>query len=226
MTFLEKFRQEFSNSGLLRQAFTHRSYHNENPTKSKGHNERLEFLGDAVIDLVLSDYLMKRFPEMNEGNLSKIRASLVNEASLAAIALEMGFDLELRLGRGEAMTGGAKKPRLLASSFEAFVGCLYREQGYQDSYNFLETLFKERIDHMDMSISYETDYKTRLQELVQDKSKKTPSYFVVNEEGPDHDKTFFVEVRLANDILAVGRGKSKKQAEQESAHLALKGLQL
>lgn len=221
MTFIDKFRKEFKNLELLDQSLTHKSYHNEHPGKSSGHNERLEFLGDAVIDLVLSDYLMARFSEMDEGNLSKLRASLVNEKTLSEIALQMGFSESIRLGKGEAQTGGAKKPRLLASAFEAFVGCLYREKGYKEVTPFLVSLFEDRLEKMDLSVSFETDYKTRLQEQVQEKEKKTPRYFVTREEGPDHNKTFFIEVKVGEEVLAVGSGKSKKQAEQDAARNAL-----
>ncbi|MCB0419839.1 MAG: ribonuclease III, partial [Bdellovibrionales bacterium] len=149
------------------------------------------------------------------------RASLVNEKTLAEIAEEMGFSDSIRLGKGEALTGGAKKPRLLASAFEAFVGCLYREKGYNEVTPFLESLFEERLNQMDLSVSFETDYKTRLQEKIQEKVKKTPRYFVTDEEGPDHSKTFYIEVRVDDTVLAVGSGKSKKQAEQDAARVAL-----
>jgi ribonuclease-3 len=226
MTFIEKFRAEFRNRELLDQAITHKSFHNENPRTSNGHNERLEFLGDAVIDLALSDYLMGRFPEMSEGNLSKVRASLVNEQALAQVALDMGFDRALRLGKGEAATGGARKPRLMASAFEAFVGCLYKEMGYLECSKFLAELFSVKVDELDLSVSYATDYKTRLQEVMQEKKRITPTYKVIKEEGPDHDKLFHVEVCLEERALALGCGKSKKQAEQHSAMVALNEVEL
>ncbi len=224
MTLQEKLGYEFKDPDLLARALTHKSFHNENSTVSKGDNERLEFLGDAVLDLVLSDLLMKRFPDLTEGDLSKIRASLVNEAVLAELALEFGLDGQLRLGRGEILTGGASKPRILASSIEALIGCFYLDAGFTDCQLWVERLFEPRLVALDLTRHFATDYKTRLQEFSQEKHKAVPLYVVIKEEGPDHEKTFFVEVRIGDQLLGSGQGKSKKLAEQESARRALEGL--
>jgi ribonuclease-3 len=221
MTLSEKLRHRFSDEGLLTQALTHKSFHNESNGGSTGHNERLEFLGDAVLDLVLSDLLMRRFPELPEGDLSKIRASFVNEAILAQIALELGMDKELRLGRGEVLTGGAAKPRILSSGLEAVIGALYLDGGFATACEWVSQLFVGRIETLDLTLHFATDYKTRLQELVQEKFREAPRYAVIGAEGPDHEKTFHVEVRVGNNVIATGKGKSKKTAEQEAARLAL-----
>ncbi|MCC7405008.1 MAG: ribonuclease III [Bdellovibrionales bacterium] len=221
MTLSEKLRHRFSDEGLLTQALTHKSFHNESNGNSTGHNERLEYLGDAVLDLVLSDLLMRRFPELPEGDLSKIRASFVNETILAQISLELGLDQELRLGRGEVLTGGAAKPRILASGLEAVIGALYMDAGFTVAFEWVAQLFVGRIETLDLSLHFATDYKTRLQELVQEKFREAPRYAVIGAEGPDHEKTFHVEVRVGTNVVASGKGKSKKTAEQEAARLAL-----
>ncbi|MCB0364549.1 MAG: ribonuclease III [Bdellovibrionaceae bacterium] len=224
MTLQEKLGHRFQNESLLVQALTHKSFHNENGESSPGHNERLEFLGDAVLDLVLSDLLMQRFPELPEGDLSKIRASFVNEAVLAQMAQEFGLDQYMRLGRGEILTGGAAKPRILASALEAIIGAYYQDAGFQPSYEWISQLFGSRIDNLDLSLHFATDYKTRLQELVQERHKEAPRYAVTKSEGPDHEKTFYVDVRIGERVVASGQGRSKKSAEQEAARVALESL--
>lgn len=214
----------FNNENLREQALTHKSFLNESANRALGHNERLEFLGDAVLDLVLSDYLMHRFPELNEGDLSKVRAGLVNEATLAKVAVELNLQFELKLGKGEQQSGGSLKPRLLASVFEALVGAFYLDAGFEKVKEFIFATFKNRIEAVNPDQHFETDYKTRLQEILQERFRRTPQYVVVDQEGPDHNKVFHVEVRLDTKTLAMGAGKSKKQAEQEAAQMALKGL--
>lgn len=207
---------------LLEQALTHKSFRNENPAVASGDNERLEFLGDAVLDLALSEYLMERFSADQEGSLSKKRASLVNEEELAAIAREIGVDTHLRLGKGERQTGGLQKPRILASALEAVLGSIFLDQGYTAARNTVVRLFEPRMEIFGKgSADFARDFKTRLQELVQEKFRQTPTYHVVREEGPDHDKVFEVSVRLEARALAAGTGRSKKSAEQEAARLAL-----
>lgn len=214
--------RDFRDPSLLKQSLTHRSFHNENPSESDGHNERLEFLGDAVLDLALSDLLMRHFPGQPEGDLSKYRASLVNESELAAIALELKFDQLMRLGRGELNTGGSQKPRLLASVFEAYVGALYLDSGFQKAYEFLREVFTPRFAAL-ATDGRDRDFKTRLQERAQEQHRQTPTYELVQEEGPDHNKSFVVSVKLGSQELATGKGRSKKQAEQEAARRALEG---
>jgi len=211
----------FKNAELLSQALTHKSFHNENGADSVGHNERLEFLGDAVLDLALSDDLMLRFPQLSEGELSKIRASLVNEIALAEVAKGLELDQVLRLGRGEQQTGGAEKPRLLASGFEALVGAIYRDSDFSTVATWLRTVFAAKIDSLDLVEHYKTDYKTRLQEKAQEKHRQIPQYELEKEEGPDHDKTFYVILKISGEEIARGSGRTKKQAEQDAARVAL-----
>ncbi len=219
MTLLNQMGYTFKNPDLLELALTHKSFHNENVATITGNNERLEFLGDAVLDLVVSEILMKRFPTLSEGDLSKMRASLVNESVLAESAKELGLDRELRLGKGEVLTGGAQKPRLLASGMEALIGACYLDGGYDSVFYWLEIHLENKINNLDLNLHFATDYKTRLQEWAQQKEKTTPYYEVLSETGPDHEKIFLVEVRLGNRVLGTGRGKNKKSAEQEAARL-------
>lgn len=221
MTLEESLGYVFNDKALLEQALTHKSYFNENSSSSCGHNECLEFLGDAVIDLVLSDLLMIAHPQLKEGQLSKARASLVNETTLAVIAKNYVLNKELRLGKGEQASGGANKPRLLASAFEALVGALYKDAGFLKCHELLKSVFEKFIAEINMDNHFESDYKTRLQEVTQEKLKKTPEYILVEELGPDHQKVFNVEVRLGNRVLALGEGKSKKAAEQAAAKKGL-----
>jgi ribonuclease-3 len=224
-TFEQKIGYAFANPALLEQAFTHKSYQNERQLDlTSTHNERLEFLGDAVLDLALSDYLMRVFPEANEGELSKIRASLVNESILAEVAKAYDMSQRLRLGKGEILTKGAEKPRLLASCFEAVMGALYLDAGFDRVNAFVEDVFKDFVANLDPKNGYVSDFKTRLQEVTQEKFKKTPVYCILGETGPDHDKIFKVEVQVQKDLVFEGEGKSKKQAEQAAAEKAIKEL--
>lgn len=208
------------------QAMTHRSFHHEEAAGSSvGHNEKLEFLGDAVLDLALSDQLMGHFAHLDEGSLSRIRASLVNEKVLAEIALELGMDERLRLGRGELQTGGAKKPRLLSSAFEAYLGAVYLDGGFEVAKELVQGLFAKRLKLIDPQGFFDEDYKTRLQELLQERFRLTPRYELVSEQGPAHDRLFQVAVIFQDQALAKGQGRSKKQAEQEAARAALQVIQ-
>lgn len=220
-----KIGHSFHEISKLEQALTHKSFANEQsggqPTVDFD-NERLEFLGDAVLDLALSDLLMTHFPTDPEGSLSKKRASLVNEESLAKLARELGLDQALRLGKGEAKTGGLQKPRLLASSFEAVLGAVYLDGNYVSAKSVVERVFGESLKQFNYSdVDFVSDFKTRLQERIQEARKSTPTYHVESEQGPDHDKIFEVSVRLGDEILAKGQGRSKKAAEQDAARKAL-----
>lgn len=219
----EKLGYTFKNADLLLKALTHKSYYNENPNKSPSHNERLEFLGDAVLDLALSDYLMSCFPDLTEGELSKIRASLVNENTLAEVAMEREIDKHILLGKGETLSGGAAKPRLLASTLEAVIGALYQDGGFATADAIIRQIFASRIEALDLEIHFKSDYKTRLQEKMQEILKQTPVYELEREEGPDHAKMFFVVLKIDQKIIARGAGRSKKQAEQVAAREALAG---
>ncbi len=214
-------RSLFANANLFEQAVTHRSFHNENTKESHGHNERLEFLGDAVLDLAVSDLLYNDLNQATEGDLSKLRASLVNEAALCEISTELDIGPLLKLGKGETQTGGTTKPRLLASALEAIIGALYVDKGYIEASQFIGNIFRHRIETLDLAIFFKEDYKTRLQEKLQEQKKKTPHYELIKEEGPDHEKVFHVGVVVGTHTLAVGTGRSKKQAEQDAAQKAL-----
>ncbi len=210
----------FSNSDLLTQALTHKSFKNEDAATSAD-NEKLEFLGDAVLDLALSQYLMNQFPLDDEGALSKKRASLVNEESLSQLAGEIGLANYLRLGKGELRTGGLLKPRLLASSFEAIIGAVFVDGGYAKAVEIVERLFSAKISQIANAPDFASDFKTRLQERAQELYRTTPKYQVDAETGPDHDKKFEISVWVNEAQIAKGEGRSKKAAEQEAAKVAL-----
>lgn len=214
----------FKSQDLLRQALTHKSYHNEHTKKSPGHNERLEFLGDAVLDLSLSTELMKRFSEFSEGELSKARASLVNEKALSELATEIKLDQFLYLGKGETQTGGAMKPRLLACAVEALLGAVFLDSNYENANEITLRLYKSRLENFDTEVHFKSDYKTRLQEKLQGEHKQSPVYELEKEIGPDHDKVFHVILKISDQIVSRGAGRSKKQAEQEAAKLAWESL--
>lgn len=207
----------FLDERLLRQALTHRSYVNECEDASVRDNERLEFLGDAVIDLVLSAALMEVYPEAREGELSKMRAALVSEEALADKARALGLGGALRLGRGEEISGGRGKPSLLSDAFEAVVAAVYIDAGIEAARQVLLRLFSFE----DLDVLTRADPKTELQQLVQGLEHKTPTYRLVATSGPDHDKEFLVELKVEDRVLARGRGRTKKDAEQDAARIAL-----
>lgn len=218
----------FARLDLLELALTHKSYSNEQSggaSTVQTDNERLEFLGDAVLDLALSDILMNRFESDPEGALSKKRASLVNEETLSKLALELKLETCLRVGKGEAKTGGLQKPRILASAVEAILGAVYLDAGYDIAKSVVSRIFDTRLSGLGTAgVDFESDFKTRLQERAQEIRKNTPTYSVESESGPDHDKTFEVAVRLEGEVLATGHGRSKKAAEQDAAKKALERL--
>lgn len=224
----EKLNYKFKNKNLLTQALTHKSYDYEvGESKSEGdprHNEKLEFLGDAVLDLALSDLLMLSYPQFSEGHLSKMRASLVNESLLADMARELNMSECLLLGKGENRSGGAQKPRLLASAFEALLGAIYLDSGFVVAKEVISKIFASQIENLDMDVFYATDYKTRLQELSQKLWKTTPVYIVLQASGPDHDKSFEVTIEISGARKGQAWGKSKKLAEQNAARCVLESL--
>ena len=211
---------EFSERTLLLEALTHRSYVNETNDVSVKDNERLEFLGDAVIDLIVSTELLRRFPYAREGTLSRIRASMVNENGLAKIAATLNLGEALRLGRGESLSGGRERASLQADAYEAIIAAVYLDGGFEKARAILERHF-QYPDELDFAAF---DAKTSLQELVQAKLHVTPHYRVLNEEGPDHDKIFTVAVICGADTLSQGTGRTKKDAEQDAAAKALSSL--
>jgi ribonuclease-3 len=205
----------FSDVSLLVRALTHVSY---DRTNSADHNEVLEFLGDAVLGLAISDLLIRHFPERNEGDLSKMRAALVNSTALAEKAAMLSLGPSLRLGKGEERSGGRDKPSILAGAFEALLGAVYRDGGYEPTRRMIERYFGPDIKERKLG---QQDYKTRLQEISQMLFHAPPSYRLVSESGPDHDKLFVTEIAVGGKVLGKGRGKTKKQAEQEAAKEAL-----
>lgn len=206
---------------LLERALTHRSYANEN--RLSEHNERMEFLGDSVLNLVVSEQLMNALPGSSEGDLSRIRAAVVSEPSLAAVAREIDLGNYLLLGRGEEQTGGRDKDSLLADSLEALVASIYLDGGIEYAGEFITRFFDETIRKA-QTIGGTSDYKTEVQELCQERLKTLPGYTVVSESGPDHQKQFEVELSVRGEVYGRGAGKSKKEAEQRAAKEALEKL--
>lgn len=210
------------NQDLLSLAFTHRSYLNEN-ADIKEHNERLEFLGDAVLELATSEFLYKKFPLIPEGELTAYRAALVKTTSLANVATKLGFGTQLKLSKGEEMSGGRQNSSLLADTFEAVVGAIYLDQGFGPAVTFLATHLFPEIDRI-IDQKLFKDFKSSLQEYVQAHGSSSPEYKVIDETGPDHSKIFTIEVRVDNKQVATGSGKSKQEAQQQAAKCALEKL--
>jgi ribonuclease III len=220
--FQEKIGIFFINEKLLIQAFTHSSYVNEHRKRPHEDNERLEFLGDAVLELTISQYLFKKFPNMSEGELTKLRASIVCEPSLVKFANTLSFGELVLLGRGEELTGGRTRPALLADVFEAFIGALYLDQGMEAVIQFLEKTIFPKIN--EGAFSHVMDYKSQLQELVQRDGIGVIEYKILQEKGPAHNKEFVSRVSLNGEELGIGVGRSKKEAEQQAAQMALEKL--
>ena len=206
---------------LIHQAFVHSSYYNENPGTVPGHNERLEFYGDAVIGLTVSRMLYDRFPNEDEGFLTARRAALVNRMALAAMALDLGFDRYLRLGRGEADAGGATRPSVLAGCFEALAGALSLSEGTDLTEEILARLFEPQVDALAEMAGAPKSAKSRLQEWTQRHHGIKPVYHLASTTGPPHDQRFLVEVMLDGRGLASGSGSSRQRAEEEAAEAAL-----
>lgn len=209
----------FNHADRLTAALRHSSFVNEQPQTDITSNERLEFLGDAVLNLAISHLLMKRYPDQAEGELSRNRAHLVNETQLATIAREIDLGPHLLLGKGEALTDGREKNSILADATEAVIAAIYLDGGFDAAFRFVEYQFRERFSSA-TPMGYETDYKSRLQERVQSTYRQVPRYQVVDERGPDHQKTFRVRMTVAG-FVAEGDGKSKKIAEQAAAREGL-----
>ena len=210
----------FKNRELLSEAFRHPSYVYEKDDPGVSDNQRLEFLGDAVINLAISHLLMESFPEMKEGDLSKYRASLVSESGLHFIARELELGDYLLLGKGEERTNGRKKPSILTDALEALIGAIYLDSGFTDALRVIEGIFSPLLNRIGLDGSI-NDFKTELQEYSQEAFQSTPEYRLEKETGPDHNKTFYVAVYLKGNVLGRGEGKSKKEAEQRAAKEAL-----
>ena len=213
----------FRDPTLLDQALTHKSYVNEAKHKHLKHNERLEFLGDAVLTLVMSEHLAALFPESTEGDLSKLKARLVSEVSLATASRRLDLGALLQLGRGEELTQGREKPSILANTLEAVVAAIYLDAGLEVARKFVLRIFASEFqDVQEVGGSAALhDYKTRLQEWCQKEYDTLPHYAIVRETGPDHQKTFEVQLTVRGDVLGVGMGRTKKEAEQMAAKQAL-----
>lgn len=220
--FQKRVNIQFNNEKLLKQAFTHSSYVNEHRKKPHEDNERLEFLGDAVLELSVSQYLYKKYPLMSEGELTKLRAAIVCEPSLVVFANELSFGEAVLLGKGEEMTGGRTRPALLADVFEAFIGALYLDQGLAPAVDFLEKYVFPKIDAG--AFSHVMDFKSQLQEYIQRDGLGTLEYKILAERGPAHSREFVSQVLLNHDMLGEGSGRSKKEAEQHAAQMALSKL--
>jgi len=213
---------QFNDSKLLRQALTHSSYANEMHSKKYPDNERLEFLGDAVLELVSSEYLFKENPNMPEGELTKFRASIVCEPTLALCTKDIDLGKYLFLGKGEDMTGGRLRKSVLSDALEAVIGAIYLDGGFEAARDFVHRFILVDIEHKKLF----HDSKTILQEFVQGKYKEELYYVLVKEEGPDHSKRFMVEAKLGERVVGHGIGQTKKAAEQEAAYEALLKLQV
>ncbi|UOQ43083.1 ribonuclease III [Halobacillus salinarum] len=209
----------FNELSLLEQAFTHSSYVNEHRKKDREDNERLEFLGDAVLELGVSQYLYREFPDMAEGELTKFRASIVCEVSLVKFANELNFQDYILLGKGEEMTGGRSRPALLADVFEAFIGALYLDQGFDQVILFLEKYVYPKIKKG--AFSHAMDFKSQLQEFIQRDNHSKIEYEIVEERGPAHSREFIAHVRIKEETAGIGIGRTKKEAEQKAAQQAL-----
>lgn len=222
---LEEFEQiigvNFKNKNTITQAFTHRSYLNENRGIKGGHNERLEFLGDAVLELVITHYLYEKYPEKNEGDLTSIRSALVNAQTCAQVATDIKVNDFLLLSKGEAKDTGRARQYILANALEAIIGAIYVDQGYQEAEKFIIkhiAPLTEKIVEEELWV----DAKSKFQEKAQEKVGITPTYQTLKEIGPDHDKKFTVGVFTGKTMIATGEGDSKQEAEQSAARAALK----
>ncbi len=211
----------FKDKNLLKQAFIHRSYINENPSSNLSHNERLEFLGDAVLELIVTDFLYKKYPNYTEGELTAIRSALVNAIIISEVALKIGMNDYLLLSKGEAKDNGKARQYILANTYEAYIGAVYLDQGYNIVNKFV---IANLLPHTEEIVSKKLwrDAKSLVQEKVQEFVGVTPIYKVLHESGPDHDKHFTVGIFFGSNLVAEGKGKSKQEAEQKAAEMALK----
>jgi ribonuclease-3 len=217
----KKINIKFNDLELLKKAFVHRSYINENKNSKLEHNERLEFLGDAVLELVITDFLFKRFADKDEGVMTSYRSALVNADTCSKIATDLDVNDFLLLSKGEAKDTGKARQYILANALEAIIGAIYLDQGYDMAKVFIEKYFTTLIDKI-MEEGLHIDAKSLFQEKAQDIDGVTPIYKTIKETGPDHEKVFTVALFVGNDEVSVGVGRSKQDAEQEAARKALK----
>ncbi len=216
--FQESLNIGFRDPAILNQAFTHSSFVNENNLGKNGSNERLEYLGDAVLGIITSEHLFKKYPDYDEGSLTKIKSVLVSKPILAGVSMKLGFGKYVLMGKGEAGTGGRNRDSTLANVFEAVLGAYFIDSGLEQVREFLVRSFLHNIDSKQAEAD---DYKSRLQEVMQAKYKKRPSYAIAGHFGPEHQKTFIVKAMFKGRMLGKGKGNSKKEAEQPAAKNAL-----
>ncbi|MDF2542027.1 MAG: hypothetical protein K0S47_1745 [Herbinix sp.] len=217
----EKIKYHFTDASLLNRALTHSSYANEMRMSKENNNERLEFLGDAVLELVTSEYVYKEYAELSEGDLTKLRASMVCEQTLSSCARDLILGDHLLLGKGEDATGGRERDSILSDSLEAIIGAIYLDGGFTNAKEFVTRSILSNIK--DKVLFF--DSKTILQEIIQTNNTQKIRYKLISEDGPDHNKTFTVAVYLGNDKIGIGTGRTKKAAEQEAAYQAILTLQ-
>lgn len=210
----------FVDKQLLLSAVTHRSYLNEHREATWEHNERLEFLGDAVLELVVTDYLYRTYPEKPEGELTAVRAALVNTVSLSATSEKLGVNPYLLMSKGEAKDEGRARQYILANVFESCVGAMYLDQGYEVAKDFIARSLFHKTDEIVRKRLWQ-DPKSRFQEMAQEHASVTPTYTLLGQDGPDHDRVFTIGVYLRHEKIAEGKGRSKQEAEQEAAEKAI-----
>ena len=218
--FQTKIGHAFKNKSLIETAFTHRSFLNENRAEGREHNERLEFLGDAVLELVVTEFLFAKYPQKPEGDLTAYRAALVNTQSISDAAVKLGMNDFLQLSRGEARDTGRARMIILANAFEALIGALYLDAGYDTAKDFIAAQLFHKTDEVVEKRLWQ-DAKSRFQELSQEKTGITPAYQMLDQSGPDHDKRFVVGAFIGETKIAQGEGRSKQEAEQAAAEKAL-----
>ncbi len=219
--FEKKIKVIFKDKNLLKQTFTHRSYINENGAASHSHNERLEFLGDAVLELIVTDFLYKKYPQYTEGELTAMRSALVNAIIISEIAADIGMNDFLLLSKGEAKDNGKARQYILANTYEALVGAMYLDQGYEVVEKFITKTLLPKTDEIANKKLWR-DAKSLVQEKAQEFVSVTPAYKVLHQSGPDHDKHFTVGIYFGGVLIAEGKGQSKQEAEQSAALAALK----
>ena len=212
---------KFKDQSILRLALTHSSYANELRDKSSDYNERLEFLGDSVLGIVISEYVYSEHPEFKEGELTKMRSKIVCESTLAEVAAELELGEYMLFGKGEALTGGRTRRSILADAFEALIAALFLDGGFEIVKPFIFAFMQDKIDMAEKGLIVD-DYKTHLQELIQTKKDNRIKYELMEEKGPDHRKLFRTAVKLNGTVIGIGEGKSKKESEQEAAKMALR----
>jgi ribonuclease III len=220
LDFQKIIQYNFQNEILLKNALTHSSYINEGKTLQTGNNERLEFLGDAILDAVISDYLYSRLGHVEEGELTKLRAVIVCERSLAVCGTRVSIGNYLRLGKGEENSGGRKRGSIIADAMEAVIGAIYLDGGWITVRDFVIRIFSDLIEDA-VSGKLHMDYKTEIQERLQSRGEADISYVIEREEGPDHEKTFYANLIFQGNVIGSGSGRSKKEAEQQAAKQAL-----